>query len=123
MGTLQRVVVVAMVFVLLASGMSQASHVISPLSMAARHLTASGSVGDSSGPTPEMYVAIRAAAAVESSGAMHVDRIDYVGRHNNGSGAVGYIFYIYFADTSGLGYERFVRVLRTSDGTLQVLAA
>ena len=123
MGTLQRLVVVAVVLVLVASGMSPASHVISPLSMAARHLTASRSAGDSSGPTPEMYVAIREAAAVESSGTMHVDRIDYVGRHNNGSGAVAYIFYIYFADTSGLRYERFVRVLRTSDGTLQVLAA
>jgi hypothetical protein len=123
MGTLYRLIVVAVVFVLLATGLSQAVHVISPLAMVARHLTSSVSISNSSGPTPAMYVAIRAAAALETNGDMHVDRIDYVGRHENGPGSVGYIFYIYFADSSGLGYERFVRVLRTGDGTLQVLTA
>ena len=123
MGTLHRLIVVAVVFVVLATGMSQAVHVISPLAMVARHLTSSLAFGDSRGPTPEMYVAIRSAAAVETSGSVHVDRIDYVGRHENGAGSVAYIFYIYFADSSGLGYERFVRVLRTGDGTLQVLTA
>lgn len=123
MGILYRLIVVAVVFVGLATGMSQAGAVISPLGMVARHLTSSVAIDDSRGPTPAMYVAIRAAAASETKGDMHVDRIDYVGRHTNGAGSVGYIFYVYFADSSGLGYERFVRVLRTQDGTLEVLAA
>ncbi len=75
------------------------------------------------GATPEMYQAIREAAAEETHGDMHVERIDYVGRHNNGGGSVGYIFYVYFSDAAALQYERFVRVLRTADGTLLVLAA
>ena len=123
MGTLQRLIVVAVVVVVVATGMSQAVHAISPLAMVARHLTSSVAIADSSGPTPEMYVAIRAAATVETSGTMHVDRIDYVGRHDNGEGSVGYIFFIYFVDSSGLEYQRFVRVLRTEDGTLHVLTA
>jgi len=70
-----------------------------------------------------MYQAIREAAAEETHGDMHVERIDYVGRHDNGGGSVGYIFYVYFSDAAALQYERFVRVLRTADGTLLVLAA
>ncbi len=66
--------------------------------------------------------AIRQAASKETHGLMHVDRIDFVGRHDNGARSVAYIFYVYFSDSSGIEYERFVRVLRTSDGTLQVLA-
>ncbi len=54
---------------------------------------------------------------------MHVEQIDYGGRHDNGGGSVGYIFYVYFSDAAALQYERFVRVLRTADGTLLVLAA
>lgn len=123
MAILARLILVAVVFVGLATGMSQAFGVASPLGMVARHLTSSVAIDDSRGPTPAMYVAIRAAAASETKGDMQVDRIDYVGRHTNGAGSVGYIFYVYFADSSGLGYERFVRVLRTQDGTLQVLAA
>ncbi len=122
MGNLHRFIVVAVVLGVLATGIL-ALDVISPLAMVARHPASSLALGDSSGPTPEMYVAIRDAAAVETSGTMQVDRIDYVGRHDNGAGSVAYIFYIYFADASGLRYERFVRVLHTSDGTLQVLAA
>lgn len=75
------------------------------------------------GPTPALYQAIREAAVKETHGEMHIERIDYVGRHDNGAGSVGYIFYIYFVDSGGLAYERFIRVLRTSDGTLHVLAA
>ncbi len=117
-----RFIVVAVVLGALATGIL-ALDMISPLPSEARHPTLSPALGDSSRPTPEMFVAIRNAVAVETSGTMQVDRIDYVGRHDNGAGSVAYIFYIYFADASGLEYERFVRVLRTSDGTLQVLAA
>jgi len=78
---------------------------------------------DSSSPTRSvMDGAIRQAASKETHGLMHVDRIDFVGRHDNGARSVAYIFYVYFSDSSGIEYERFVRVLRTSDGTLQVLA-
>jgi hypothetical protein len=52
-----------------------------------------------------------------------VVRIDYVGRHDSGAHSAAYIFYVYFSDSSGLKFERFVRVLRTADGTLHVLAA
>ena len=70
-----------------------------------------------------MDVAIRQAASRESRGVMHVERIDYIGRHDNGARSVAYIFYVYFSDSSGLECERFVRVLRTADGNLHVLAA
>jgi hypothetical protein len=70
-----------------------------------------------------MDVAIRQAASQETRGLMHVDRIDFVGRHDNGAHSVAYIFYVYFSDSSGIQFERFVRVLRTADGTLYVLAA
>ena len=75
------------------------------------------------GPTPAMYQAIREAAAAETHNEVHVSRIDYIGQHDNGAGSIGYMFYIYFSDSSGLKYERFVRVLRTADGSLHVLAA
>jgi len=78
---------------------------------------------DSSGPTSAMDVAIRQAASQETRGEMHIDRIDYVGRHDSGAHSAAYIFYVYFSDSSGLKFERFVRVLRTADGTLHVLAA
>lgn len=74
-------------------------------------------------PTPAMYQSIREAAIEETHGDVSVDRIDYVGRHTNGGGAVAYIFYVYFQDSSGLNYERFIRVLRTADGTLHVMSA
>jgi hypothetical protein len=122
-GKLYRLIVVAVVVAGLGAGASQAFNMIAPLAMLAKQVTSSLSIRDSSGPTPEMYLAIRSAAAVETNGGTHVDRIDYVGRHGDGDGAVGYIFYIYFADSSGLGYERFVRVLRTGDGTLHVMTA
>jgi hypothetical protein len=122
-GKLYRLIVVAVVVAGLGAGASQAFNVIAPLAVMARQMTSSLATRDSSGPTPEMYLAIRSAAAVETHGSTHVDRIDYVGRHGDGAGSVGFIFYIYFADSSGLGYERFVRVLRTGDGTLQVLTA
>jgi hypothetical protein len=75
------------------------------------------------GPTPAMHQAIREAAVEETHGDMHVERIDYVGQHDNGGGSVGYIFYVYFSDAAGLHYERFIRVLRTADRTLRVLTA
>jgi hypothetical protein len=101
-----------------------AMDVAAPVAAAARHLTSSSFANsDTSGPTPAMYAAIRGAAASETKGTMEVEKIDYVGRHGNGAGSVGYIFYIYFSDASGLKYERFVRVLRTADGTLHVLSA
>ena len=75
------------------------------------------------GPTPALYQAIREAAAEETRGNVHIERIDYVGRHDNGGGSVGYIFYVYFSDAAALHYERFIRVLRTADGTLHVLTA
>ena len=103
MGILYRLIVVAAVFVGLATGTSQSLSEISPLGTVARHLTSSVAIDDSPGPTPAMYVAIRAAAASETNGDMHVDRIDYVGRHNNGAGSVGYIFYVYFAIRAGSG--------------------
>ena len=75
------------------------------------------------GPTPALYQAIREAAAEETHGNVHIERIDYVGRHDNGGGSVGYIFYVYFSDAAAMHYERFIRVLRTTDGTLHVLTA
>jgi len=45
------------------------------------------------------------------------------GANDNGARSVAYIFYVYFSDSSGLECERFVRVLRTADGNLHVLAA
>jgi hypothetical protein len=73
------------------------------------------------GATPAMYQAISEAAAQETHGQVHIERMDYVGRHDNGGGSIGYIFYVYFSDMGGLHYERFIRVLRTADGTLDVL--
>ncbi len=73
------------------------------------------------GATPAMYQAISEAAAEETHGQVHIERMDYVGRHDNGGGSIGYIFYVYFSDMGGLHYERFIRVLRTADGTLDVL--
>ena len=102
---------------------SQALDLIAPLAVVAKHLTSSFVIRDTSEPTPAMYAAIRGAAASETKGNVHIDRIDYVGRHENGAGSVGFIFYIYFVDRSGPKYERFVRVLRTGDGALHVLAA
>jgi hypothetical protein len=75
------------------------------------------------GPTPALYQAIKEAAAEETHGSVHLERIDYVGRHDNGGGSVGYIFYVYFSDAAALHYERFIRVLRTADGALHVLTA
>lgn len=95
---------------------ARAASVISNLKPVAR-------MDDSSRPTRVMDLAIRQAAVQETRGRMHVDRIDFVGRHDNGARSVAYIFYVYFSDSSGIQYERFVRVLRTSDGTLYVLAA
>lgn len=70
-----------------------------------------------------MDVAIRQAASKETRGVMHVERIAYVGRHDNGSRSVAHVFDVYFSDSSGLEYERLVRVLRNADGNLHVLAA
>ncbi len=70
---------------------------------------------------PELYQAIKEAALEETHGSVQIDRMDYIGRHDNGGGSVGYIFYVYFTDTAALHYERFIRVLRTGDGTLHVL--
>jgi hypothetical protein len=64
---------------------------------------------DKSGPTSAMDVAIRQAASKEARGEMHIDRIDYVGRDDSGAHTAAYIFYVYFSDSSGLKYERFVR--------------
>jgi hypothetical protein len=64
---------------------------------------------------------IQKAAVEETDGEVHLDRVDYVGHHDNGGGADGYIFYVYFHDASGMRYERFVRVLHTADGTLHVV--
>ena len=76
----------------------------------------------SSGRSPAMYQAIRKEAAEETDGQVQVDRVDYVGHHDNGAGSDGYIFYVYFHDASGMQYERFVRVLHAADGSLHVLA-
>lgn len=72
---------------------------------------------------PEPQQVMKAAIRQEASEAhVCVVRIDYVGQHNNGGGATGYIFYVYFTDCeAGIQYERFVRVLRTQDGNLHVL--
>jgi hypothetical protein len=70
-----------------------------------------------------MYQAIQKAAAEDTDGGVHLDRVDYVGHHDNGGGSDGYIFYVYFHDPSGMQNERFIRVLRTADGGLHVLAA
>lgn len=72
----------------------------------------------SSGPSPAMYQAIRKEAAEETHGQVQIDRVDYVGHHDNGAGSDGDIFYVYFHDASGMQYERFVRVLHTADGSL-----
>jgi len=72
---------------------------------------------------PDQQQAMKAAIHREASEAhVCVGRIDYVGEHSNGAGTTGYIFYVYFADCeAGLQYERFIRVLKTQDGTLHVL--
>ncbi len=72
---------------------------------------------------PDPHQAMKAAIHREASEAyVYVMRIDYVGEHNNGAGATGYIFYAYFTDCeAALQHERFVRVLKTQDGTLHVL--
>ena len=96
---------------------------LSGLSLEALPGRAVSSTSAGAGPTPAVYEAIREAAVEETHGDMHIERIDYIGRHDNGGGSVGYIFYVYFSDAATLHYERFIRVLRTADGTLQVLTA
>jgi hypothetical protein len=97
--------------------------VAAPVATVISHLEPAVTTDGSSGSAKAMDEAIRQAASMETHDEIHVDRIDYVGRHDNGAHSVAFIFYVYFSDSSGLGYERFVRVLRTADGTLHVLAA
>lgn len=124
MEAIHRVVAVAGALAALATGATLApGHSMDVVAMVADRLRSLVVVGNTSGPTPAMYAAIKDAAAQETNGDVHVDRIDYVGLHTNGAGSVAYIFYVYFHDTSRLQFERFVRVLRTSDGSLDVLTA
>jgi hypothetical protein len=104
-------------------GFGYSLDVATPVAGVIRHLKPPVTMDRSSGSAAAMDVAIRQAASMETHDAIHIDRIDYVGRHDNGAHSVAFIFYVYFSDSSGLGYERFVRVLRTADGTLHVLAA
>ena len=104
-------------------GLAYSLDVAAPVAMVMSHLKPAVTMDGSSGSAKAMDVAIRQAASVETHGTIHVDRIDYVGRHNSRGSSVAFIFYVYFSDSSGLAYERFVRVLRTGDGTLHVLAA
>jgi hypothetical protein len=104
-------------------GFGQSVDMAAPVARVISHLKPVVNMDGSAGSAEAMDVAIRQAASMETHDEIHVDRIDYVGRHDNGAHSVAFIFYVYFSDSSGLGYERFVRVLRTADGTLHVLAA
>jgi len=86
-------------------------------------LTACVPLGATVAVLPDPQQAMRATIRSEATTAHAcVTRIDYVGKHDNGGEATGYIFYVYFTDcAAALHYQRFVRVLRTKDGTLHVL--
>ena len=87
-------------------------------------LGARGSLAAVAGPDPRSArAAISHEAAEEAQGEIHINRIDYVGEHDDGAGSVAYIYYVYFSGANGLQDELFVRVLRTADGTLHVMRA
>jgi hypothetical protein len=87
-------------------------------------LTSCAPLGATVAVRPDPHQAMRAAIRSEATQAqVCVTRVDYIGQHDNGGGATGYIFYVYLTDCeAALQDERFVRVLRTKDGTLHVLA-
>src|SRR5260370_3601602 len=86
---------------------------LSGLSLEALPGRAVSSTSAGAGPTPAVYEAIREAAVEETHGDMHIERIDYIGRHDNGSGAVGYIFYVYFFASATLHYQPLILLLPT----------